>query len=518
MTPAIDAHVCLDIHPTHPSAVQAVLTGTQSRVALMALEAADWSVVATNVLVLARIDREEPYWAKDTAMHLIAEGIQVDVTPQLSEAMEEERTWADYPMPWCTRSEIREISNEAQKIHDAIRHGQLHIHAQDGQTTVAVGTYLGPNGKSVYLRGEDHLRQVSVTYDSPARALLAFERGHGEKMRPGPAPLTDTERAAIEALSVFDVTTARPEPAPPEPETVPAYLADAGDHDALLDGFLDAHGEFEKWRTWSDETTHAIHESQTLRIELIHETQARETAWTIAAYETPVSDRMWVLTATSATPAPVLQELLNHFANADGWDTAIGTPVDEKTVTAATQPLSDAGWKHTLDGRWIRWFSPAADAGVHFDAFTAQHPTQNLATWTIWAGPDPDRPSWTITASPHAPSSVPHRSRALTPPNGSRRRCRVGRPTNRARVRAWPPIPPLAMIERGNNHLPESATFSQCPPPHSRRPIFASSRILDMDRPRIDTATHIFTPQEHSFEGRLELTLGDRIAITSPSP
>ncbi|MFD4611933.1 hypothetical protein ACFWOT_28455 [Streptomyces sp. NPDC058440] len=52
MTPAIDAHVRLDTHPTHPSAVQAVLTGTQARVALMALEAADWSVAATNVLVL----------------------------------------------------------------------------------------------------------------------------------------------------------------------------------------------------------------------------------------------------------------------------------------------------------------------------------------------------------------------------------------------------------------------------------------------------------------------------------
>ncbi len=131
---------------------------------------------------------------------------------------------------------------------------------------------------------------------------------------------------------------------------------------------------------------------------------ARETAWTIAAYETPVSDRIWVLTATSATPAPVLQELLNHLAG-DGWDTAI-TPVDEKTVTTAAQPLTDAGWKHTVDGRWIRWTSPAADAGVRFDAFTAQHPTQNLATWTIWAGPTPDRPTWTVTASPHTPSSL----------------------------------------------------------------------------------------------------------------
>lgn len=41
MTPAMDAHVRLDTHPTHPNTVQAVLTGSQARVALMALEAAD---------------------------------------------------------------------------------------------------------------------------------------------------------------------------------------------------------------------------------------------------------------------------------------------------------------------------------------------------------------------------------------------------------------------------------------------------------------------------------------------
>lgn len=91
--------------------------------------------------------------------------------------------------------------------------------------------------------------------------------------------------------------------------------------------FLDAHGDWEKLRTWSDDTTHTIHEDQTLRIELIHEAPADETAWTVAVYKTPVSDRMWILTATGGTPAPVLQELLNHLA--DGWDTAIGAPVDE---------------------------------------------------------------------------------------------------------------------------------------------------------------------------------------------
>lgn len=296
-----------------------------------------------------------------------------------------------------------------------------------------------------------NLRQVADTFDSPAQALVAFERVHGAAMRPGPAPLTDTERAAAQART--SPPTAEPEPPYPQPETVPAYAADAGDHDALLEAFLDAHGDWEKWRTWSDETTHAIHESQTLRIERVHEAHPRETAWTIAAYETPVSDRMWVLTATGATPAPVLQELLDHLADGDGWDTAVGAPVDEKTVAATTQPLSEAGWKHTVDGRWIGWTSPAGDAGVRFDAFAAQHPSQNLATWTVWAGPDPDRPAWALTASPHTPSSLlADLSETLAHGTGTGRTNTARRPRS-VRLRPSPPAisPPATghTISRG---------------------------------------------------------------------
>ncbi|MER6451402.1 hypothetical protein ABT270_01945 [Streptomyces sp900105245] len=60
-TPSIDAHVRLDAHPTHPSAVTATVTGSHSRVALIALQADGWETVAENTLVLARIDHEEPY-------------------------------------------------------------------------------------------------------------------------------------------------------------------------------------------------------------------------------------------------------------------------------------------------------------------------------------------------------------------------------------------------------------------------------------------------------------------------
>ncbi|MFF8482009.1 hypothetical protein [Streptomyces antibioticus] len=113
MTPTIDAQVRLDTHPTHRSAVTAVLSGSQAHIALVGLEAADWTVVADNVLVLARIDHEEPHRAKDAANHLSASGITVEITPRLQEAMDEEWTRANHPMLWSTRSEMREASNRA---------------------------------------------------------------------------------------------------------------------------------------------------------------------------------------------------------------------------------------------------------------------------------------------------------------------------------------------------------------------------------------------------------------------
>ncbi|WP_319246510.1 DUF317 domain-containing protein [Streptomyces sp. MB09-02B] len=116
--------------------------------------------------------------------------------------------------------------------------------------------------------------------------------------------------------------------------------------------------------------------------------------------------RRWHLTATGTTPAPILQTLLHHLAEGDAWGTAVGSPVHEKTVATATKPLTDAGWKHTVDGRWIRWTNPPGDAGIQFDAFAAQQPNSTLATWTIWAGPSIDHPTWSVTASPYTPSTL----------------------------------------------------------------------------------------------------------------
>ncbi|CQR61880.1 DUF317 domain-containing protein [Streptomyces leeuwenhoekii] len=408
-TPFINAHVRLDTHPTHPSAVTATVTGPHPHVALFALEADGWEAVAADTLVLARIDREEPYWANQAAQQLEAAGITTEISSGLRKAIDEEWTWPNYPMPWCTRAEIRDVSNQAQKIYDDIRVGHLliHAHAHDGHTTVAVGTYVDA-GKSVYLHGENHLRQIADTFDSPAQALTAFERLHGDSMRPGPAPLTEAERQAAQARislrtpdTALETPTPQPEPSP-QGEVVPAYAADPGDHDAIFEEFLAAHDDWEKWRTWSDDTTHAIHESQTLRIEHLHEADPQATSWTVAAYETPVSERMWHLTATGATPAPILKALLTVLVSDDALESD-GDLIREKTVTEITRPLADVGWQHTNQGSYLHWKPQEGDVRLTLDA---QSPSNTLATWRIWAGQDVHRPEWTVSASSYTPAAV----------------------------------------------------------------------------------------------------------------
>ncbi|MFK0121149.1 DUF317 domain-containing protein [Streptomyces sp. NPDC090994] len=405
-TPSIDAHVRFDTHPRHSSAVVATVTGTAQHIAQAHLSVRGFVTVAEGTMVMARIDHEEPYWAERAAQALAAEHITVEITPGLREAIDEEWTWANYPYPWCTRQEIREVSNEAQKIYDDIRHGRLeiHAHAHDGHNMNAVGSYR--DGSSVTLHGENHLRTVAETFNTSAEARADFERFHGDAVRPGPAPATDAERQADEARSpLHSPGLTETEPSDQRTETVPAYAADPADHDAALDTFVNEHGDWEKWRTWSDDTTHLIHESQTLRAELVHEADSCETAWTFAAYETPVSDRMWHLTLTGSTPEPLLQTLLISLADGDAWECAVGSPVTEQTVSQATRPLNDAGWKHTVDGRFIRWETTQRDAGIQFDAFAAQNP-RNLPTWTLWAGPSIDRPTWAIHASPYTPAPL----------------------------------------------------------------------------------------------------------------
>ncbi|MGZ2361538.1 DUF317 domain-containing protein [Streptomyces sp. 372A] len=405
MPDPIDAFVILAPHPKHRLAVTAELDGSQAHIARAALQAAGWTTVTDTLLVLARIDHEEPYWAKQAAKRLTAEGIAVEIAPRLSAAMKQERTWAGYLDRGLTPGQVRARSDRAQKIHDDILHGELviHAHAHDGHDMAAVGTYrTSRNSKSVHLLGENHLRRVTAHFDSPAQAVRAFEETHAHRMHPGPAPLTYIEREAAQARSSLAAPVPDKSTAPlSEPAAVPVYAADPGNHDALLDDFLDAHATWHKWRP-RDESTYAVHESQTLRIERIHEPLPGENSWTVAGYESPVSDRMWHLAFPDTTPEPVVRTLLDSLASGD-HDLALGSPITAKTVAQAIEPLTQAGWENTIDGRCIRWASP--HAGVQLDTFAAQNPYLN-PTWLIWAGPDPQQANWVVHASAYTPARV----------------------------------------------------------------------------------------------------------------
>lgn len=81
--------------------------------------------------------------------------------------------------------------------------------------------------------------------------------------------------------------------------------------------------------------------------------------------------------------------------------------MSEKTITEATQPLTDAGWEHTVDGRWMRWHAPEGPAaGVQFDAFAAQQHGGQLPAWIVWGGGTVHQPTWALHFSAHTSAAV----------------------------------------------------------------------------------------------------------------
>ncbi|MCX4776898.1 DUF317 domain-containing protein [Streptomyces sp. NBC_01264] len=321
-----DTHdVHLALHPDHSSAVIATISTPDRYLARAVLTEYGFRPTGDNSMVLARIDHDEPHHAEKAAFALRQSGAIVEITAALQEEIDTEWTYGNAPThwTWLTREEIREATGEAQQIHDDIAAGRLviHLHARDNWTTLAVGTYTG--GKSVHLHGEDHLRTEETDYTSEAEAVADFHRRHTVAVRPGPAPLTDIERAAGEALGVAPPSTA-PTATPmtvaaeEASQLVPVYANGPGDHEALLNEFFTTHGEWEKWRP-HDETTIASHESLTLRVEFLHDAAHGDSLWTIAAYESPVGERHWHATATPATPVEIMRVLLNSLSTEDSW-------------------------------------------------------------------------------------------------------------------------------------------------------------------------------------------------------
>ncbi|WP_164551852.1 DUF317 domain-containing protein [Streptomyces sp. WAC 01529] len=102
-----------------------------------------------------------------------------------------------------------------------------------------------------------------------------------------------------------------------------------------------------------------------------------------------------------------MSALLDSVATENAWNSGLSPTAPETAITEATRPLTDAEWKHTIDGRYITWEAPGPqEAGIQFDAFAAQKDNGLLPTWTIWGGHAVHQPAWALQLSPNTPATL----------------------------------------------------------------------------------------------------------------
>ncbi|MEU2231287.1 DUF317 domain-containing protein [Streptomyces vietnamensis] len=383
-----DAHIRFTLHPDHHPAVIATTTGPTADAARSHLHDLGWRSAGPAAMVLARIDCEEPHYTAEAAEQLRRYGFTTEIDPALQEEINTEWTWANYPMPWCTREEIREVGAAAQRIHDDIAEGRLtiHLHAHDGHTVVAASSYKEGVRRHVHLHGEDHLRQeTGLTFGTEAEAVAEFYRLYGVAVRPGPAPLTSREQAVRQLL-------AGQPPSVPGETSAPAAeppVAEPGEHEAFLASLFDEDRQWERYRPF-DETTVASHESLTVRVEFDHEARHRtDVAWTIAEYDGPVGERLWHATVTAGTPVPLIRTMLQYL--------------DAPPLNSADHPddaLHDAAWHPASHPARTTWTAP--DRTITFES--TPHATADR--WTLYGGEDLDRAAWTIRLSASVPADL----------------------------------------------------------------------------------------------------------------
>ncbi|MGW4051382.1 DUF317 domain-containing protein [Streptomyces sp. NPDC004779] len=380
-----NAHIRFALHPDHHPAVIATTTGPTADAARSHLHDHGWRSTGPATMVLARIDCEEPYYTAQAAEQLRRYGFTTEIDPALQEEIDTEWTWANYPMPWCSRGEVREVGAAAQRIHDDIAEGRLtiHLHAHDGHTIVTVGSYKEGVRRHVHLHGENHLRQTSTSYDTEAEAVAEFHRLYGVAVRPGPAPLTDLEQTIHQLHADTPPSTTEETSAPAAEPPV----AEPGEHEEFLAALFDEDRQWEKYRPF-DETTVASHESLTVRVEFDHEARHRtDVTWTIAEYDGPVGERLWHATLTAGTPVPLIRAMLQYL--------------DAPPLSTADHPddvLHDAAWRPASHRARTTWTAP--NRTIAFES--TPHATADR--WTLYGGEDLDRAAWTIRLS----AGVPH--------------------------------------------------------------------------------------------------------------
>ncbi|MFG2115513.1 DUF317 domain-containing protein [Streptomyces sp. NPDC048718] len=379
---AADAHVRFALHPDHYPAVVATITGPTADAARSHLYEAGFRPTGPTTMVLARIDREEPYYTSHAKVTLGNYGFTTEITPTLQEEIDKAWTWNDDVQRWTTRSDARQLGAEAQNIHDTIADGRLviHLHAGSGASTSAVGTYTDDQSHSVHILGENHFRHIDSMHRNMGDAIAEFRRLHSGDVRTGPAPLTDFEQTLRHLLTTPVDDEHGKEHTAPSAATPPA--AGPGEHRKFVQGLLRSGSRWEEYRNWDGLKTLAALGDPTARVEFDHEARHRtDIAWTIAQYDGHVGERLWAATLTPHTPVALIDAALRELAASP-----FGGPADP------TENLRRAGWHAENRLGHSTWTSPDR-------TITLARSPDTTDRWTLYGGDSPDQAVWAIRLS-----------------------------------------------------------------------------------------------------------------------
>ncbi|MET8623750.1 DUF317 domain-containing protein [Kitasatospora sp. NPDC004669] len=191
----------------------------------------------------------------------------------------------------------------------------------------------------------------------------------------------------------------------------PGYLAGPGDPEAALAAFLDEHPSWNRYSHGQD-TTVAIHEQLTAKIELNHE-ETDGPRWTIASYESPVGQLAWRARFSARTPHEVVtavaRRLSYALAHPSNWQQAeaLWGRLSRDIAIEGEAEAAATSWNRTTTEHQTSFSSSDGTAGVTIRAVQGTSEARVFPMFTVWGGPrSEDHPRWEATFTPFTPTTL----------------------------------------------------------------------------------------------------------------
>ncbi|MCG6496998.1 DUF317 domain-containing protein [Kitasatospora sp. A2-31] len=168
----------------------------------------------------------------------------------------------------------------------------------------------------------------------------------------------------------------------------PGHLAGPGDPDAGFAEFFEDCPGWQRYRP-NDETSVAVHEQLTARIELDHEATTGP-RWTIASYESPVGELDWRASFCARTPVEVVMAAARHLSaalnsfSANASDDLLWGRHPRREAILQAVAAGDPPWQESQPTQ--EFIRPDRTGGIRTQESGALHPASAVEV-TLWAGP-----------------------------------------------------------------------------------------------------------------------------------